>query len=241
MSRLKNIVNTKNEEFYMTAPLIFVDPIVNDSASFIERLPQLLPEKQFLDGLGIKKWQVWIQGGPRQFCIQYIESKDPKTVISAFKGNPRTQELNALFLTHLSQNSYWANPSGKINQVLDLVIDPNSQGVSYDLCYMLPLLSGNVEAHKEYCRLAMNEKREQTVAACLAFKMIDLKKWIQETPEGDYVLYRQRMKEPVNVAREAFLALKDNPKALQATLTLREQTGSSFEELFPQLICIEVK
>ena len=67
--------------------------------------------------------------------------------------------------------------------------------------------------------------------------MACMKKWIQD---GKYVLYYQKMSISPEEAREAFLTLKDNPKALQATQVLREQTGLNFEELCPKVRCISL-
>ena len=50
-------------------------------------------------------------------------------------------------------------------------------------------------------------------------------------PKRSYVLYYQKMTQPIEAGKAVFLKLKDNPKALQATQTLRQQTGLSYERL----------
>jgi hypothetical protein len=151
----------------------------------------------------------------------------------AIKQNPFAGWLNEVFQRHLSPEYSLLNSMLKVDQVLHLSIDPAHPSQGFDLCYLLPLLPHKVDAHLEYCRAAMNEKKEPTIAACKSFGMVDLKKWIQVSPLRSYVLYYQKMAEPIDQDKEDFLALKDDPKALQATQTLRDQTGLTFEELSP--------
>lgn len=232
-----------------------MDPIMADPLAFIETIEagslqnQLnyseSDKRDFQQALGVDCWQIWIQEGPRNehFCIHYIECRSPSELTNAFKNqlvceNPYALWLQAVFQTYLPFEYSLTQPEIKVGEVLDLPIDPSYSSRGYDFCYLLPLLPGKLEDHKEYCRLAMNEKREATIAACKAFGMIHLKKWIQESTDKQYVLYYQKMREPAEEARQAFLALKDQPKALQATQTLREQTGVSFEELSPKVTCV---
>ena len=122
----------------------------------------------------------------------------------------------------------------QVLKVLELTfIQDNSP--FYPFCYALPLLPGKRLEHIEYCRQAMHEKKEQTTKACLAFGMRCLHKWIQEVEGQDFVLYYQEMQAPIEQCRSQFLALKDNEKALQATNTLRKQTGLTFEEFCPRV------
>lgn len=233
--------------------LLCVEPLIAEPSTLIEQLELSHPQQQhfyseldkieFQQKLGLNCWQLWIQEGPgdQYFCIQYLECQNPIQLSEVFKNEWRNQNGYALWLNHLFQTyfscySHLMNLSLKIEQVLDLPIHSHPiEG--YDFCYMLPLLPQKLEEHKEYCRLAMSDKKESTIAACKAFGMIHLQKWIQETSSQYYVLYYQKMTQPSEKARQAFLALKDNPKALQATQTLREQTGLSFEELSPKVEC----
>jgi hypothetical protein len=236
----------------MIMQLLFVDPIVTDPSTLAAHLRQSHPEfvqdkHQLQNDLGIKSWQVWIQEGPgnRHYSIQHIACQEPEKFAERFQKAVSSQNsyacwLNQLFFTALSSKHYLANPTSSIDQVLDLDIDPENPAKGFDLCYALPLLPGKVEAHRHYCQSAMNERREPTKLACKAFGMIDMKKWIQQSPEGNFVLYYQRMALPIEKARASFLALRNEPKAQQATKDLRDQTGVAFEELFPALSCISL-
>ncbi|MBS0655579.1 MAG: hypothetical protein JSR46_07375, partial [Verrucomicrobia bacterium] len=223
--------------FFMALQLIFVDPIVGESSSFVHDLGQNKPafeqdKNQLQDELGIRSWQVWIQKGPgsSRYSIQQIECQEPERLLERFSSavsrkNSYACWLSEVFLRALSSECYLMNPASTIEEVLDLDIDPGYPGAGFEFCYTLPLLPGKREDQVEYCRAAMNEKQEQTIAACKAFRMVDMKKWIQQSPGGDYVLYHEHLSLPVQEARELFLSFSNDPKALQATKTLREQSG----------------
>lgn len=229
----------------MMMQLIFVDPIIGDPSTLTQELEQMQP--MLYKDLGVDSWQVWIQKGPgsHHYGIQRIVCREPESFASRFQEAAKKQQvyarLNELFFKAFSCEGYLTKPTATIDEVLYLDIDPSNPSKGFEFCYMLPLLPGNIKAHEEYCRAAMEEKREHTIAACKAFGMIDMRKWIQQSPKGDFVLYYQRMAMPVQEARASFLTLKDEPKALQATLTLRNQTGVTFEELFPESNCITFK
>ena len=232
-----------------TTQLLFADLITTNRAIFIDQL-ESSPDKKleayseeekasFQRDLGILCWQLWIQDGPHNeiFCVQYIESQNPATFHNVFKEKIKQNRfagwLNGIFQRDLSTEYSLLDSRVKVKKVLDLPIDPTYESQRFDLCYLLPLLSGKVDEHFEYCRAAMNERREPTIAACKAFGMIDLKKWIQESPHRSYVLYYQKMAQPIDQDGDDFFALKDDPKSLEATKTLRDQTGLTFEELSP--------
>ena len=206
--------------------LLFAYPLIN-ADSFIAKIEAISSFKGTIPG--IDRWQLWIQNGPSnaQFCIHYLECQDSTTCSMQ------------LLQKHLSNDYSLLSPHCRVEKVLDLVID-STPSEGYELVYLLPLLPNKVIEHREYCRLAMNERREATVAACKTFGMIHMKKWIQQSPSGDYVLYYQKMNKPLDEVRTAFLSLKDDPKALHTTKSLREQTGLSFEELSPRVTCINV-
>ncbi len=242
--------------FLCMMQFLCVDPLIVDSSHFSEAIESAglkqendyseLEKKVFQQALEIERWQIWIQNGPAQehFCIQAIECQNPLTFFMAFKHQVEDQNRYALWLHHLFQTFFGAEysffqPTLKIEQVLHLPIDQH-MSKEYDFCYMLPLLSHKIDDHKEYCRAAMNEKREPTIKACQAFGMIEMTKWIQQSNDRNYVLYYQKMRQPIETSRQAFLALKDQPKALQATQTLREQTGLTFEELSPEIRCLSL-
>ncbi len=103
---------------------------------------------------------------------------------------------------------------------------------------MLPLLPGKADDHRKYCRLAMHENKEQTTQACRKFGQVQMSKWIQHSAKADYILYDVLLSIPVEEGRKEYLALKDNPKAIAATQTLRSQTGLAFEELSPKVQCL---
>lgn len=236
--------------FLAMLPLLFVDPFAHNPKVFevtvkSSQTPYSETDKlEFKKELQIHSWDLWIQEGPQDlsFCIHCIDTEDPSHFIDSFKKalfekNSYALFLNNLLTKHLSSNHSLINASYTVERVLDLMIDPDFIGSSYDFFYVLPLLPSQLENHREYCRLAMNEKKESTIAACKAFKMIWMKKWIQD---GKYVIYYQKMTHSPKEARETFLSLRDHPKALLATKTLREQTGLEFQDLCPTVRCISL-
>lgn len=229
-------------------PMVFADSIKDDIKNFeyaIESHDQTyLDRDKFKQDLKIESWDLWLQEGPKNnsFCIHLIHVENPSYFIASFKKailqkNSYALFLDSLFRKHLSSSYSLINPSLTTEKVLDLDIDPNCISVSHDFCYVLPLLPDQIENHKKYCHLAMNEKKEQTIAVCKSFKMIFMKKWIQDSR---YVVYYQKMRGAPDEARSSFLALKDNPKALLGTQTLREQTGLAFKDLCPKVRCISL-
>lgn len=215
-------------------PLLFVHPILDKISALIQIIPShdrdLLHKR-----LHVESWQQWIQ--EEKLCIHCIHYEDPNKFFISFQnllaqGNSYAQLLDKTF--SLAQLSF------HLEKVLDLMIDPTPDTGGYDFCYALPLLPQHLENHRDYCRKAMHEKKEQTIAVCKDFGMIFMKKWIQISQEGMYILYYQKMRSPLEKERKSFLALKDNPKALEATRSLREQTGLSFEELCPKVTCLEL-
>jgi hypothetical protein len=235
--------------------LLCVDPITANPTDFVNILKSnaiqsVYFEKEKIEvkrALELNCWQIWIQEGPgnEHFCIQYIECQNPSELIKAVKEqtivhNRYTTRLQHIFQTYLAADYSLKQPVFKIEMLLELPISTSHCSQTYHFCYMLPLLPDQLEEHREYCRAAMNENRKLTIAACQAFGMVHLKKWIQISDNRNYVLYYQEMTQPHEKAREAFLTLKNNPKALQATQTLRNHTGLSFEELSPRVTCIDL-
>lgn len=139
--------------------------------------------------------------------------------------------LKPLFIHEVTLEQLSAFPGIIVEKVLEMDFTCDHKGPSYPYCYALPLLAGQTEAHREYCRQAMNENREHTEKACRAFGMLSMHKWIQITEHGTHVLYYQEMASTVEECRRKFLSLQDDEKALFATKVLREQTGCSFAEL----------
>lgn len=148
----------------------------------------------------------------------------------------RQPGLKPLFIHEVTLQQLSSFPGILVEKVLEMDFARDHKGHSYPYCYALPLLAGQTEAHREYCRQAMNENREPTEKACRAFGMLSLHKWIQTTQRGAYVLYYQEMASTVEECRKKFLFLKDDEKALFATKVLREQTGCSFAELCPHTV-----
>ena len=237
--------------------LLVVDPITAYLSAFVENIessqfqnPQAYSQSDkgdFQRALGINCWKIGIQEGQNNehFCIHYIECKKPNEFVTSYRNKVRGQNrfaawLHQLLQTHLSLEYSLIHPLVKIHKVLDLAINPGDASPGYDFFYMLPLLPHKVEDHKEYCRLAMNEKSEETIASCKAFGMIDLKKRIQESPFQSYVLYFQKMAHPIEHSRQVFLSVKNNTQALQATQTLRDQTGLLFENLCPKVTSLSL-
>jgi hypothetical protein len=138
-----------------------------------------------------------------------------------------------LFIHEVTLKELSLFPGITVEKVLEMNFVPDHTGPSHPYCYALPLLAGQTEAHREYCRQAMNENREPTEKACRAFGMLSMHKWIQTTENEAYVLYYQEMRDSVDECRKKFLSLENDEKALLATKTLREQTGCSFAELCP--------
>lgn len=238
--------------------LLCVDPIVEDATVLAQTFEMVCDMQQneqhaysesdkadFQRDLEINCWQIWIQKGPGEnhYCIQYIECLNPKKLMNAFADQKYHQNRFAAWLYHQFQtflpSEYSLRKSDlKINHVLHLSIDSHPDQKTVDFCYMLPLLPNQLEAHQAYCHEAMNEKREQTITACKAFGMAEIKKWIQESDDKNYVIYYQKMTQPIDQIREAFLSLKNHPNALKATQSLRDQTGLTFEELMPKVTCL---
>lgn len=125
-----------------------------------------------------------------------------------------------LFIHEVTQQQLSLFPGIAVDKVLELNFAPHHSGPSYPYCYALPLLAGQTEAHREYCRRAMNENRESTQKACLAFGILSLHKWIQRTESRTWVLYYQQMAAPVDECRKKLLSLQNDEKALLATKNL---------------------
>ncbi len=141
-----------------------------------------------------------------------------------------------LFIHEVSLQQLALFPHIAVEKVLALDFAANHNSSLYPYCYALPLFAGQLEAHREYCRQAMNENKEPTKKACLAFGIVSIHKWIQITEDAAWVLYYQQMSAPVDECRKRLLSLQNDEKALLATRTLREQTGCSFAALCPQTV-----
>jgi hypothetical protein len=227
-------------------PILFCDLFHKDFSPIILTLqsPSPLYNEEdkilFKHVLKIQRWDLWIQEGPKNltFCIHTIYTQDPSLLISSFKQALAERNRYAVFLDLLFRESFsssYSLLSSSLEEVLYLNMNSPSSSMSDDFCYVLPLLQGKLESHKEYCHLAMTTHKEATIAACKAFKMVDMRKWIQDEK---YILYYQRMTTSVDEARNSFLSLKDSIKAKEATATLRDHTGLTFEELCPLTRCI---
>lgn len=120
--------------------------------------------------VGIESWSVWLQ-----------MNKIKKYYLHYYQG--RSQDLYVDRLLSF-QNS---------EQVLELdfYLPEDLPECTYPYCFFYPLLPDKVEDHREYCRRAMHENREQTTRACQAFGLVHLSKWIQTFNQCYYVLYTQ--------------------------------------------------
>ena len=233
---------------------LFIDPISSEKELHCERDiigfddSDCLHEKTtFMKNLGLQKWQVWHQFGPKSidFCIHFVECLDLEPFFRTFQEQVRMKNPYAVPWNEWLLKTFGVDVSikayPKTQKVLELDFeDTHKIDTNYPFCYVLPLLPGHLDAHLQYCHEAMNEKKESIKAACKAFGMHSLHKWIEEVNGHNYVLYYQEMSLPSEEARNRFIKLKNEPKALAATQMLREQTGLQFEELSPQVQCVHI-
>lgn len=138
-----------------------------------------------------------------------------------------------LFIHEVPQKLLSLFTGCSVDKVLELHFAPRHSVPLYPYCYALPLINGQSQAHREYCRQAMNENKESIKNACLAFGILSIHKWIQTTKSGSWILYYQQMAAPIDKCRQKLFALQDDEKALSATKPLRQHTGCSITELCP--------
>ena len=219
---------------------LFAEPLLQGQPGRLE-LHDIEGKDCLLKSAGLKRWQVWIQ---QEMCIHYVECQNSELLFTSFRQQISQQNLCALkwhqLMHHLTGTDFTQQGFPKIHQVLELNFEGQKIGEipRHPYCYALPLLPSRLKSHYNYCNQAMHEKREATAQACVAFGMLSLHKCIQEINGSNYILYFQEMKAPLAEVRAHFSSLKDHPKALEATRSLREDTGLSFEELAPETHCV---
>lgn len=222
------------------AKLLFLTPFIAEMTPELNELEIVTcissEEKTiFLKEMGLSSWQFWMQKNDDQiFFLHFLEgpmADKPEFVATRFQLLVDERQTCAVHLQNLFPAI--SDSIKKVEKVLELDFSEEEPASQFPCCFFYPLLPGKVKDHREYCRQAMNEKKEQTRQACRDFGISHLSKWIQKKDQSDYVLYYQKLVLSIDVCREHFLSLKSNLKAQAATQSLREQTGLSFEELFP--------
>jgi len=216
--------------------ILYVTELGSKSFEELGAALEKCPEDQknrFLLEMGLGKWEIWHQHGKKDLYLHCIDTSNPDHAALGFHhlldiGNEYAKVLDQFFPRLLSPRVHVDN----VIQI-DCYTPENRPSTLYTFCYALPLLRDKLSEHKEQCREAMGDKKDQTIQGCKLFGMAHLSKWVQDSDQGYWLLHYQEITKPMELSRDRFLRFKDNPGAIKTTEGLREQTGVSYEELFP--------
>jgi hypothetical protein len=193
---------------------------------------------EFWNDLGMTGFESWLQPTAQgDFMIHCLEGESLQQIFKGLrgliaKGNPFALKLQNFYHNVLGKDYALRQSEPHIESMLDISLPSSAKILKRS--FFFPLLPYKEEAHRLFRKESMGEKKERHEASMSAFGVSRLSTWLQNTPEGNYiVVYSERhIHTPTTPA--ARLNQGEGSRAWQEISSiLSDHTGLRSDELSP--------
>jgi len=202
--------------------------------------------------MGISLLNAWVQHTPKgDLLIQCYEGSSPEIVLGVLRAGIEAKAPLALRERdfHLAVTGEdFSDPAStpKITEVMSLEFPANrwKSDKHFSIGFAHPLLKGKTEAHEKFCAQEKGKDFEKISKLLKSYDITTFIKFIQKTPEQDYIVYYcefpERVYERVFNSSDKHLRAENKDLAYSEewkwiAKTLQEHTGLTAEQLFPDI------
>lgn len=197
-------------------------------------------EDKFWKHLKMTGFDSWLQSTSNgDFMIHYLEGESLKHIFNGLREqilvrNDIALRLQNFYLDVLGKDYSRLEAEPHIETLLNISLPSSADYIKRAFLY--PLLPDKEEAHKQFRKEAMGEKREQHEAMMRTFGISHLSSWLQTTSKGKYIIvYTERH---INTPLTSTSRLKqghDSMEWQEIASNLMNHTGLKLEELSPDV------
>jgi hypothetical protein len=196
-------------------------------------------EREFSKAVQMTRFESWLQTSPYgNFFIHCVEAESLKAVFEGIRGqiaagNKIALNLHAFYLDVLGKDYRSPKAEPVMECVMDIALTPATPSM-IKKGFVYPLLSHKEQDHRKFRKESMGPKKTRHETSLKAFGVSRLTNWIQETPEGKYiVVYTERSTN--GEASELRERGRTSPEWQEIAKELVDHTGLPYEALNPEV------